>query len=99
MSLTSRGGVKHFNSGKKKLSIRFDFRYRIDFFSIRFGNLINLMLVHRYSNSKLGVPDIFYSMHCVTAFVDVLHSIAFNCLNYGVFYLKITVFEVFVLFI
>jgi len=24
-------------------------------------------------------------MHCVTAFVDVLHSIAFNCVDYGVF--------------
>jgi len=23
-------------------------------------------------------------MHCVTAFVDVLHSIAFNCVDYGV---------------
>jgi len=38
-------------------------------------------------------------MHCVTAFVDVLHSIAFNCVDYGVFLLKITVFVVFVLFI
>jgi len=49
--------VEHSNSGKKSLdSIRFDSRYRIDFFdSIRFGNLINLPLVHRYSNSKLGV--------------------------------------------
>jgi len=24
-------------------------------------------------------------MHCVTAFVDVLHSMAFNCVDYGVF--------------
>jgi len=38
-------------------------------------------------------------MHCVTAFVNVLHSIAFNCVDYGVFRLKITVFDVFVLFI
>ena len=31
----------------EKVSIRFDSRYRIDFFdSIRFGNLINLPLVH-----------------------------------------------------
>ena len=38
--------LEHSNSGKK-VSIRFDFRYRIDFFdSIRFGNLINLPLVH-----------------------------------------------------
>ena len=35
-------------------------------------------------------------MHCVTAFVDVLHSIAFNCVHCGVFELKITVFDVFV---
>jgi len=46
--------VEHSNSGKKS------------FDSIRFGNLINLPLVHWYSNSKLGV--IFYSMHCVTVF-------------------------------
>ena len=38
-------------------------------------------------------------MHCVTVFVDVLHSIAFNCVHCGVFELKITVFDVFVLFI
>ena len=40
--------LEHSNSGKKSFnSIRFDFRYRIDFFdSIRFGNLINLPLVH-----------------------------------------------------
>jgi len=38
--------VEHSNSGKKVL-IRFDSRCRIDFFdSIRFGNLINLPLVH-----------------------------------------------------
>jgi len=38
--------VEHSNSGKK-VSIRFDSRYRIDFFdSIQFGNLINLPLVH-----------------------------------------------------
>ena len=30
-----------------------------------------------------------------TAFVDVLHSIAFNCVDYGVFSFKITAFEVF----
>ena len=35
--------VEHSNSGKKS------------FDSIRFGNLINLLLVHFYSNSKLGV--------------------------------------------
>jgi len=37
-----------FQFGQKSLdSIRFDSRYRIDFFdSIRFGNLINLPLVH-----------------------------------------------------
>ena len=35
-------------------------------------------------------------MHCVTVFVDVLHSIAFNCVHCGVFELKITVFDVFV---
>ena len=40
--------LEHSNSGKKSFdSIRFDSRYRIDFFdSIRFGNLINLPLVH-----------------------------------------------------
>jgi len=38
--------VEHSNSGKK-VSIRFDSRYRIDFFdSIRFANLINLPLLH-----------------------------------------------------
>jgi len=38
--------VDHSNKGKK-VSIRFDSRYRINFFdSIRFGNLINLPLVH-----------------------------------------------------
>ena len=37
--------VEHSNSGQKSYdSIRFDSRYRIDFF--RFGNLINLPLVH-----------------------------------------------------
>ena len=50
---------REFQFGQKKFrfdSIRFDSRYRIDFFdSIRFGNLINLPLVHWYSNSKLGV--------------------------------------------
>ena len=71
-SVSVRGcPVEHSNSGKKS------------FDSIRFGNLINLPFVHWYSNSMLGV--IFYSMHCVTAFVDVLHSIAFNCVDYGVF--------------
>jgi len=38
-------------------------------------------------------------MHCVTVFVDVLHSIAYNCVHCGVFQLNITVFDVFVLFI
>jgi len=38
--------VEHSNSGKK-VSIRFDYRYRIEFFdSIRFANLINLPLLH-----------------------------------------------------
>jgi len=38
--------VEHSNSGKK-VTIRFDSRYRIDFFdSIRFANLINLPLLH-----------------------------------------------------
>ena len=77
-----------FQFGQKKvsISIRFDSRYRIDFLdSIRFGNLINLPLVHRYSNSRPKLKVIFYSMHCVTAVVDVLHSIVFNLLDYGVF--------------
>jgi len=56
--------LEHSNSGKKSFdSIRFDSRYRIDFFdSIRFGNLINLPLVglHWYSNSKLGVIFIVF---------------------------------------
>ena len=39
----------------KKVLIRFDSRYRIDFFdSIRFGNLINLPLLHWYSNNNDG---------------------------------------------
>ena len=41
--------LEHSNSGEKSFdSIRFDSRYRIDFFldSIPFGNLINLPLVH-----------------------------------------------------
>ena len=40
--------VEHSNSGKKSFDlIRFDSRYRIDFFdSIRFANLIHLPLVH-----------------------------------------------------
>jgi len=67
-----------FQFGQKKF--RFDSILAIEsIFSIRFGNLINLPLIHWYSNSKLGV--IFYTMHCVTVFVDVLHSIAFNCLR------------------
>jgi len=46
-----------FQFGQKSFhSILFDSCYRIDFFdSNRFGNLINLPLVHWYSNSKLGV--------------------------------------------
>ena len=45
---------EHSNSGEK-VSIRFDSRYRIDFFhSIRIGNLINLPIVHWYSNSNDG---------------------------------------------
>ena len=48
-----------FQFGQKK--IRFDSRYRIDFFdSIRFGNMINLPLVHWYSDSKLGVIFIVF---------------------------------------
>ena len=49
--------TRAFQFGRKSFdSIRFDSRYRIDFFdSIRFGNLINLPLVHWYSNSKLLV--------------------------------------------
>ena len=49
-------GLEHSNSGKKSFdSILFDFRYRIDFFdSIRFANLINLPLLHWYSNSNDG---------------------------------------------
>ena len=40
-------GNRAFQFGQKKVSIRFDSRYRIDFFdSIRFGNLVNLSLVH-----------------------------------------------------
>ena len=39
----------------QKVSILFDSRYRIDFFdSIRFANLINLPLLHWYSNSNDG---------------------------------------------
>ena len=47
-TLVPGSAVEHSNSGKKSFdSIRFDSRYRIDFFdSIRFGNLINLLLVH-----------------------------------------------------
>ena len=74
--------TRAFQFGPKSFdSIRFSLPNRFFFDSIRFGNLINLPLVHWYSNSKLGV--IF--MHCVTAFVDVLHSIAFTCVDYGVF--------------
>jgi len=48
--------LEHSNSGEKKVSIRFDSILATEsIFSIRFGNLINLPLVHRYSNSKLGV--------------------------------------------
>ena len=49
--------LEHSNSGKK-VSIRFDSilaTESIFFDSIRFGNLINLPLVHLYSNSKLGL--------------------------------------------
>jgi len=40
--------IEHSNSGKKSFdSILFDFRYRIVFFDLtRFGNLINLPLLH-----------------------------------------------------
>ena len=75
-----------FQFGQKSFgSILFDFRYRIDFFdSIRFGNLINLPLVHWYSNSKLGK---FYSMHCVTVFSYSFKLHALWCIlikNHGV---------------
>ena len=45
-----------FQFGQKSFdSIRFDSRYRIDFFdSIRFASLINLPLLHWYSNSNDG---------------------------------------------
>jgi len=53
-STKSESPLEHPNSGKKA-SIRFDFRYRVDFFdSIRFANLINLPLLHWYSNSNDG---------------------------------------------
>ena len=46
--------VEHSNSGKKS----FDSILAAEsIFSIRFGNLINLLLVHWYSNSKLGVNN------------------------------------------
>jgi len=53
----ARLGTRAFQFVQKSFdSIRFDSRYRIDFFdSIQFGNLINLPLVHWYSNSKLKV--------------------------------------------
>jgi len=59
--------IEHSNSGKK-VSMRF---YSIlateSIFSIRFGNLINLPLVHLYSNSKLGVIFIVcIALHWVT---------------------------------
>ena len=56
--LTQRIGLptRAFQFGQKSFdSIRFDSRYRIDFFdSIRFANLINLPLLHWYSNSNDG---------------------------------------------
>jgi len=58
LSLSSVGGTDGYSIPirRKKVLIRFDSRYRIDFFdSIRFGSLINLPLVHWYSNSKLVV--------------------------------------------
>ena len=56
-ALLRLSGIEHSNSGEKSFdSIRFDSRYRIDFFdSIRFINLINLPLVHDYLNSKVRV--------------------------------------------
>ena len=42
-NLADRCAIEHSNSGQKS------------FDSIRFGNLINLPLVHWYLNSKLGV--------------------------------------------
>ena len=51
--------VEHSDSGKKKF--RFDSILAIEsIFSIRFGNLINLPLVHWYLNSKLGVIFIVF---------------------------------------
>ena len=47
-----------FQFGQKKVSVRFYSIFATEsifFDSIRFDNLINLPLVHRYSNSKLGV--------------------------------------------
>ena len=71
--------VEHSNSGNKS----FDSILATEsIFSIRFGNLINLPLVHYI---QIVSYEYFYSMHCVTAFVDVLRSIAFNCVDYGVF--------------
>jgi len=58
LSLSSVGGTAGYSIPirRKKVSTRFDSRYRIDFFnSIRCGGLINLPLVHWYSSSKLGV--------------------------------------------
>jgi len=75
--------LEHSNSAKKSFdSIRFSLPNRFFFDSIRFGNLINLPLVHWYSNSKLGVIFIV----CIAFFVDVLHSIAFDWVHCCVFF-------------
>ena len=51
-------------------------RLQNDLYCVEWGVKLysNQPTVHWYSNSKL-----VYSMHSVTVFVDVLHSIAFNC--------------------
>jgi len=55
--------TRAFQFGQKKF--RFDSILAIEsIFSIRFGNLINLPLVHWYSNSKLGVIFIVHNCFC-----------------------------------
>ena len=60
-------------------------RLQNDLYCVEWGVKLysNQPTVHWYSNSKL-----VYSMHSVTVFVDVLHSIAFNCVHCGAFWLK-----------
>jgi len=72
--------VKHSNSGKK-VSIRFNSIFAAEsIFSIRFGNLINLPLVHWYSNIKLGVIFIIciallFFCRCSTQYSFQLHAL------------------------